>query len=52
MNPTRKIVLVTGATGQQGGTTARHLRAGGWRVRALVRDPASSAAQEAGRDRC
>ncbi|MEO3766400.1 NmrA family NAD(P)-binding protein [Streptomyces sp. B8F3] len=32
-------VLVTGATGRQGGATARALRAAGVRVRALVRDP-------------
>ncbi|MCT9929907.1 NmrA/HSCARG family protein [Planotetraspora sp. A-T 1434] len=49
MNRTVKTVLVTGATGQQGGTTARHLLADGWRVRALVRDPASPAAQELAR---
>jgi uncharacterized protein YbjT (DUF2867 family) len=39
-----KTVLVTGATGNQGGATARHLLADGWHVRALVRDPASAAA--------
>ncbi|BAJ32569.1 MULTISPECIES: NmrA family NAD(P)-binding protein [Kitasatospora] len=32
-------VLVTGATGRQGGATARALLAGGTPVRALVRDP-------------
>ncbi|NUT91266.1 MAG: NmrA/HSCARG family protein [Saccharothrix sp.] len=32
-----KTVLVTGATGQQGGATARRLLADGWEVRALVR---------------
>jgi uncharacterized protein YbjT (DUF2867 family) len=37
-------VLVTGATGKQGGVTARRLLAGGWPVRALVRDPAAPAA--------
>jgi len=37
-------VLVTGATGKQGGATARRLLAGGWPVRALVRDPAAPAA--------
>ncbi|HEY3505354.1 MAG TPA: NmrA/HSCARG family protein [Actinocatenispora sp.] len=41
---TGNIVLVTGATGQQGGATARHLLTAGWRVRALVRDTASPAA--------
>ncbi|AZM50511.1 NmrA-like family domain-containing protein 1 [Streptomyces sp. WAC 06738] len=40
-----KTVLVTGATGKQGGGTARALLAGGWRVRALVRDPATEAAR-------
>lgn len=39
------IVLVIGATGQQGGATARHLLAGGRGVRALVRDPQKPAAQ-------
>ncbi|GAA2151967.1 MULTISPECIES: NmrA family NAD(P)-binding protein [Glycomyces] len=38
-------VLVTGATGTQGGATARALLAAGQRVRAFVRDPAASAAQ-------
>jgi uncharacterized protein YbjT (DUF2867 family) len=37
-------ILVTGATGKQGGATARLLLARGWPVRALVRDPASAAA--------
>ncbi|MFF0306237.1 NmrA family NAD(P)-binding protein [Streptosporangium sp. NPDC004379] len=37
-------ILVTGATGKQGGVTARRLLAGGWPVRALVRDPAAPAA--------
>lgn len=44
-------VLVVGATGNQGGATARHLRARGQRVRALVRDltsPAAVALQEQG----
>ncbi|MEU4227859.1 NmrA family NAD(P)-binding protein [Nonomuraea sp. NPDC026600] len=37
-------ILVTGATGKQGGATARRLLAGGWSVRALVRDLAAPAA--------
>ncbi|MEV0147089.1 MULTISPECIES: NmrA/HSCARG family protein [unclassified Nonomuraea] len=39
-----KTVLVTGATGNQGGATARHLLADGWHVRALVRDDTAPAA--------
>lgn len=38
-------VLVTGATGRQGGATARALLAAGVPVRALVRDPASDRAR-------
>lgn len=38
-------VLVTGATGRQGGATARALLAAGTPVRALVRDPASPRAE-------
>ncbi|WP_253668553.1 NmrA/HSCARG family protein [Streptoalloteichus tenebrarius] len=40
-----RTVLVIGATGLQGGATARHLLAAGWHVRALVRDPATPAAR-------
>ncbi|MEE1938312.1 NmrA family NAD(P)-binding protein [Streptomyces sp. TRM 70361] len=39
------FVLVTGATGRQGGATARALLAAGVPVRALVRDPASARAR-------
>ncbi|WP_062207164.1 NmrA family NAD(P)-binding protein [Streptomyces sp. NBRC 109706] len=38
-------VLVTGATGRQGGATARALRAAGVPVRALVRDPTTPRAR-------
>jgi uncharacterized protein YbjT (DUF2867 family) len=38
-------VLVLGATGRQGGATARHLLTKGWRVRTLIRDPNKPAAQ-------
>ncbi|SEO84537.1 NmrA family NAD(P)-binding protein [Amycolatopsis saalfeldensis] len=38
-------VLVTGATGRQGGATARALLAAGVPVRALVRDPATARAK-------
>jgi uncharacterized protein YbjT (DUF2867 family) len=39
------MILVTGATGTQGGATARHLLTLGRPVRALVRDPSSTAAK-------
>ncbi|MFQ5617154.1 MAG: NmrA/HSCARG family protein [Anaerolineales bacterium] len=45
MSNDSKIILVTGATGQQGGATARHLLRRGWPVRALTRNPDSPAAQ-------
>ena len=48
MESNEKVVLVTGATGQQGGATARHLLAQGWSVRALTRDPNSPPAQALG----
>ncbi|MCI2416622.1 NmrA/HSCARG family protein [Saccharopolyspora sp. K220] len=35
----KKTILVTGATGGQGGAVARRLLDDGWAVRALVRDP-------------
>jgi uncharacterized protein YbjT (DUF2867 family) len=38
-------VLVIGATGQQGGATARELLARDWAVHALVRDPSTPAAR-------
>jgi len=40
-----KIILVTGATGQQGGATARQLLTKGWSVRGLTRNLDSAAAQ-------
>ncbi len=40
-----KKILVTGATGQQGGAVARHLLKQGFTVRALTRDPAKPAAK-------
>ncbi|NWF64939.1 MAG: NmrA/HSCARG family protein [Chloroflexi bacterium] len=42
----KKIIAVTGATGQQGGAVARKLLAEGWQVRALTRDVNKPAAQE------
>ncbi len=41
----KQTVLVTGATGQSGGATARHLLAKGWPVRAMTRKPDSDAAK-------
>lgn len=43
-NTTDAPILVTGATGKQGGVTARRLLTGGRRVRALVRDLTAPAA--------
>src|SRR5262245_66326060 len=45
MNALKKTVLVLGATGRQGGATARHLLTRGWRVRAFARDPNKPTAQ-------
>jgi uncharacterized protein YbjT (DUF2867 family) len=44
VNRSTTLIVVTGATGKQGGAVARHLLAGGFRVRALVRDPEKPAA--------
>ncbi|MQY28451.1 NmrA/HSCARG family protein [Nocardia aurantia] len=44
-NHANKIVVVTGATGRQGGAAATRLLADGWRVRALTRDASSESAQ-------
>lgn len=40
-----KTVLVFGVTGRQGGAVAKHLRAKGWNVRGLTRDPSKPAAK-------
>ncbi|MFF7653667.1 NmrA family NAD(P)-binding protein [Streptomyces sp. NPDC007983] len=47
MSPTtsKRTILVTGATGQQGGATARRLLGDGWHVRAFTRDVAGPAAR-------
>lgn len=42
---TKRSVLVTGATGNQGGATARRLLDRGHMVRAMVRDPGSAGAR-------
>ena len=39
METADKIILVTGATGKQGGAVVKHLLADGWKVRALTRHP-------------
>ena len=41
----KDVILVTGATGQQGGAVARELLARGHRVRAMTRKPDGAAAQ-------
>ncbi|KUJ66824.1 NmrA family transcriptional regulator [Streptomyces albus subsp. albus] len=41
-----KTILVTGATGSQGGAVARWLLYKGWTVRALVRDPGRQGAKD------
>jgi len=45
MEDRKSPILVFGATGQRGGSVATALVERGWRVRALVRDPASAKAQ-------
>ena len=45
MNIGKDLIVVTGATGQQGGATARQLLAAGHRVRAVTRKPQGDAAQ-------
>ena len=44
-----KTILVTGATGRQGGAVIRHLLPKGWKLRALTRNRANHAAQELAR---
>ena len=41
----KELVLVSGATGQQGGAIARELLGAGWPVRAMTRKPQSDAAR-------
>jgi len=53
INKKRKTILVTGATGHQGGAVMRSLLAAGWKVKALVRDtkkPSSRAIYRKGAD--
>src|SRR5713226_4041914 len=44
-----RTVLVTGATGRQGGAVVRHMLPKGWKLRALTRNPQSHAAQSLAR---
>jgi uncharacterized protein YbjT (DUF2867 family) len=45
MQKGKDLIVVTGATGQQGGATARELLAAGHRVRAMTRKPAAEPAR-------
>ncbi len=45
MDKNRDIILVTGATGKQGGAVARHLLSKGYKVRAMTRKPESDKAR-------
>lgn len=45
MNKKEDVILVTGATGNQGGATAHELLANGFRVRAMTRNPESAASR-------
>jgi uncharacterized protein YbjT (DUF2867 family) len=44
MDKSKDIILVTGATGNQGGAVARHLLRSGYKVKALTRNPESDKA--------
>src|SRR6516165_7467601 len=46
MNNKDRTVLITGATGRQGGAVIRHMLAKGWKLRALTRKPDSAASRE------
>jgi uncharacterized protein YbjT (DUF2867 family) len=46
MDKTNKTLLITGATGNQGGAAIRHLIRDGWKLRALTRDDSKPAAEE------
>src|SRR6266481_5880330 len=49
MSDADRRVLVTGATGRQGGAVVRHMLPKGWKLRALTRNSSSHAAQELAR---
>jgi uncharacterized protein YbjT (DUF2867 family) len=44
-----KLVLITGATGRQGGAVVRHMLPKGWKLSALTRNSAGEAAQKLAR---
>ncbi|MBI4848844.1 MAG: NmrA/HSCARG family protein [Nitrospirae bacterium] len=46
MDKTKDIILVTGATGRQGGAAARQLLSKGYCIRVLTRDPQSKKAKD------
>src|SRR5213593_4271714 len=46
MSQSDKTILVSGATGRQGGALMKHLLKRQWRVRALTRNPGGRVAQE------
>lgn len=45
MTPTERVVLITGATGKQGGATASALAGKGFKIRAMTRQPDGAAAK-------
>src|SRR5439155_4650288 len=49
MSHSDQTVLVTGATGRQGGAVIRRMLPKGWKLRALTRHPANAAAQDLAR---
>ncbi len=49
MSISDKTVLITGATGRQGGAVIRHMLPKGWKLRALARRPDSAAARDLAR---
>jgi len=49
MPSTDKVVLVTGATGRQGGAVVRHMLPKSWKLRALTRRPEAHEAQSLAR---
>ena len=45
MTERNNVVLVTGATGRQGGSVVHHMLSQGWNLRALVRNPTADGAK-------